>query len=266
MTLIFPTSSVVRAPHWGADARQPFAWIDFPVRYGLFVHPTEGVVLIDTGYTRDLFTAPGLALSGYRLLMRPKLDASQDPETVLTGMGATLADVRHIIITHLHADHVSGLGRFANATLHASRETLALWSDPPRISDAHTALFRTLLPALGGRAVRAVEDARVAHLPWGGGGHDIFGDGTVLTLDLPGHMRGHMGVVFPERDMPVLYAVDTAWTSAGYREAVTPPYPLRALIHDHVAYEGSCARVLAAEAWGARVVLCHDPAPLEAIA
>jgi hypothetical protein len=62
----------------------------------------------------------------------------------------------------------------------------------------------------------------------------------------------------------VFYAVDTAWTSAGYRRGVVPPYPLRSVIHDVSAYHSSAARVLAAEAWGARVVLCHDPEPLEA--
>jgi glyoxylase-like metal-dependent hydrolase (beta-lactamase superfamily II) len=266
MTLLFPTSSVVRAPHWGADASQPFRLVDFPVRYGVAVHPSQGIVLIDTGYTRELFEAKGAALAAYRLVLRPRLDPALDPSAVLASLGAGEDDVRHIVVTHLHADHVSGLARFPRARIHASRASHTWWKAAPRLSDMSHAMFRKLLPPLSERVTSAFEDAPVRPLPWGGGAHDILGDGSLLTLDLPGHMLGHAGVVFPKRDVPIFYAVDTAWTRAGYRGPVVPPYPLRSIIHDMAGYHASNARVLAAEAWGARIVLCHDPEPVENVA
>lgn len=266
MTLRFPTSSVVSAPEWGADASRPWKIVDFPVRYGLFEHPREGVVLIDTGYTRELLSARGADMALYRALLRPRLDDASEPGTLLARIGATAADVRHVVITHLHADHVSGLARLRRATIHASRATLRWWNAPPLLGDARHGMFRQFLPRLPDCTCQAFEDAAETPLPWGGTGRDILGDGTILAVDLPGHMTGHAGVAFVQREAPVLYAVDSAWTAAGYRRAVVPPYPLRAILDSLPAYKASNAQVLAAETWGARVVLCHDPDPLEDIA
>ena len=69
----FPVSSTVLAPHAVVVRGAQWTRVAFPVRYGLFEHPREGLVLIDTGYTAALNTTAGLLLKAYRTGLRPQL-------------------------------------------------------------------------------------------------------------------------------------------------------------------------------------------------
>lgn len=264
MTLSFPISSTVRARGRTVDRLAAPGRVEFPVRYGLLFHPRQGPVLIDTGYTRELWAVRGMEAAIYRGLLAPKLLAAQDPSAVLERAGLRPADVRHVIVTHLHPDHISALGRFHGARIYASEETLNLWSARRSMMDGLYPLLRGLLPPFDSANVAPVESASNVALPWGGVGRDLFGDGTIVTLPLPGHVSGHLGVFFPERDIPILYGVDVAWVRSGYRHGRLPPVPLRAAIKDVRQAKESAEIVRRAERWGAVVVLCHDPEPLAA--
>jgi glyoxylase-like metal-dependent hydrolase (beta-lactamase superfamily II) len=260
MKLHFPVSATVTARRWLVDARAGWAKAAFPIRYGI-LERADGLVLIDTGYSPELFAASDFGLRLYRRLLRPKLDPAQDAVAMVERLGAKAADIRDIVVTHLHADHVCGLGRFPNARLHMSRASLSLWSSPPSRKDLAIAFYRSLMPPLDAARVRVVEDAPSVPLPWGGEGHDIFGDGLVISVDLPGHMDGHFGLFFPQREKPLLYAVDADWTLAPVLSGREPNWPARLIVHDREAARQSAAVVRAAAEWGAAILLAHDPKP-----
>jgi glyoxylase-like metal-dependent hydrolase (beta-lactamase superfamily II) len=109
--------------------------------------------------------------------------------------------------------------------------------------------------------VRVVEDAPRVPLPWGGTGHDIFGDGSAVAVDLPGHMAGHFGLFFGKRERPLLYAADADWTLPPLLSGREPNWPARLVVHDREAARRSGELVRAATAWGADVLLAHDPEP-----
>lgn len=260
MKLHFPVSATVTARRWLVDAQASLTKAAFPIRYGIIERP-DGLVLIDTGYSPELFAAGGLGLAIYRRLLRPRLGPAQDAVAMLEKMGARAADIRDIVVTHLHADHVCGISRFPNARLHMSRASLALWSSPPSRRDLAMAFYRSLMPLLDAARVRVVEEASAVPLPWGGEGRDVFGDGTVISVDLPGHMEGHFGLFFPRREKPLLYAVDADWTVGPLLSGREPNWPARLITHDREVARQSAAVVRAAAAWGADILLAHDPKP-----
>lgn len=85
-------------------------------------------------------------------------------------------------ISHYHSDHVGQAASFPGATLMIGKADLdALRADhPPAESD-----LPPLAPWLRGSGkVDAVD-----------GDRDVFGDGTVTMIDLPGHTPGHHGLL-----------------------------------------------------------------------
>jgi glyoxylase-like metal-dependent hydrolase (beta-lactamase superfamily II) len=262
MSLSFPVSATVRAPGRFVDGAAPPGKVTFPVRYGLLLHPRHGAVLVDTGYSRELWALSGFQAAAYRRLLSPTLRAEGDVDAVLGRAGVGREDVRHMIVTHLHPDHVSALARFSRSRIHLGRAALAQWSAPPSILDASHGLLRGLLPGPGSIDAVAFENSPRVPLPWGGHGHDLFGDGSVVSVALPGHMSGHAGILFDREGDPLLYAVDVSWTRAGYRAGGHPPYPARLAVADLASARESADAVRRAEEAGIRVALCHDPEPL----
>jgi glyoxylase-like metal-dependent hydrolase (beta-lactamase superfamily II) len=257
MKVRFPISARIRASARLVDPTAGWNRLDVPIRYGLVEHAEEGLVLVDTGYSEDLYRPCTFSLWLYRNLLRPRLLADGDVVYQLAAIGAKPEDVRHIILTHLHADHICGLDRFRNATLHASAATLALWSRRASWRDAGHALFRPLLPARSAHACRTLEHAPQVPLPWGGSGHDVFGDGSMISVDLPGHMEGHVGIYFADENC--LYAVDAAWTMAAILAEPALPWIARLITPDRHAALRSLAVTRAAHASGVTIRLCHDP-------
>lgn len=204
-------------------------------------------VLYDTGYAPEPWRA-GLAGHAYRRLLPPVV---RPGDTIAEQLDP--ADITHVVLSHLHPDHVGGIRFFPHATFVMSagvRETL----DRSRLRDG---VLRRLLPPWFPNATTVViDDFRAG--PHDLATHDLFGDGALLLVDLPGHARGHLGALVEQR---VLLAGDAAWghdlLGEEHRIRAVP----RAVGHDAAAQERTARRLLAAERDGITVLLSHDPHP-----
>lgn len=258
MNLIFHNSANVRAASKLITKTGTWARQNFPIRYGVVQHPKRGLALIDTGYSSALFQSRDLHVKLYRNLLRPQLNVEGDALAVVQALGAKAKDVKQIILTHLHADHICGLEQFSFAQIHASAASLEGWKNPPGFSAPTKGFFPSLLPAWAERSISAVESARAVLLPWGGAGHDLFGDSSVVSVDLPGHMKGHMGVFFPKLDVPVFYGADADWKLSNLIENTGLTFPARLISDNAKAVEASKIILRTAHAQGFKICLSHD--------
>lgn len=264
MRLVFANSAHVAAPErvllrgggWGKRVLR--------VRYGLLIHPKVGAVLIDTGYTAHSVkdSARSLGLRLYSAALRPKLRAQDQPEPFLARYGLTPADVSHVIVTHLHADHVSGLRLFTNAQFIASGTAWDAARTARLLDNLRHGVFPELLPPDFGDRLSRIEGAGLRLSVLGVSAFDLFGDGLVQALPLPGHAAGHFGLLCKTDMGDVLYAVDTQWLCAALPPGARPGFPAR-LIADtprDVAHSCDLVHRFHAHRHGT-VVLCHDDAP-----
>lgn len=258
MNLAFHNSSMVRAAPRFINKAAGWQRQNFPIRYGLLQHPKRGLVLIDTGYSPALFENRDLHVMLYRNVLRPHLVAEGDAVSVVKAMGAKVKDVRHVILTHLHADHMCGLERFPLAQIHATAASFNGWQNPLGFSSPSKGFFPSLLPALSERNAFAVESARAIALPWGGIGHDIFSDGSVISVDMPGHMKGHMGLFFAKLEPPILFGADVDWTLTNTLQNNGLTFAARMISDDTRAVEQSKTVLRAAHASGFQICLSHD--------
>lgn len=135
----------------------------------LIRHP-KGVLLWDTGLTPDLISKP-----------TPEQSLTTTIPDRLKALGLTAASVTHVGISHYHPDHTGGARDFPNAEL--------------------------LIGARDWEAVKGFrdDDARAVPLAhWRSGKGkvrvaprdlDIFGDGSVQMLAMPGHTPGHSALL-----------------------------------------------------------------------
>ncbi|MCJ8158385.1 N-acyl homoserine lactonase family protein [Sphingomonas sp. LaA6.9] len=134
-------------------------------------HP-KGVLLWDTGFSAQLIGMkdgpPGLTL-----------DKSLTDR--LTQNGIQPGAITHVGISHYHADHSGGAGEFPNAELLIGEgDWAALAAMKP--DDRQAVQLAHWLSGKG--KVRSVK-----------GDLDVFGDGTVTMLAMPGHTPGHSALL-----------------------------------------------------------------------
>ena len=139
----------------------------------LIRHPA-GDLLWDTGLPEALADLPdGTDSYGEHLSMRRKL-ASQ-----LAQLGLGPADIEYVSLSHMHADHAGNAGLFARATWIVDKdERDAMFSAGARGNARAFANYG------------ALESARTALIE-GDANYDVFGDGTVVIHQAPGHTPGH---------------------------------------------------------------------------
>jgi len=104
--------------------------------------------------------------------------------------GITPADVDYVGISHYHNDHTGQLPPFPGATLVIGAEDWAAVSPatpPPGMPQADYDRRRAPFAAWtsGGGEVLQLRQPQ----------HDLFGDGSVVMIDLPGHTPGHHGLL-----------------------------------------------------------------------
>ncbi len=195
------------------------------ITYALLVETNAGLVLIDTGFGIGDCTHPTPFMRGFTSLLGAALDIEETAAQQVKRLGYDVAEVQHIVLTHLHLDHTGGLPDFPAAQVHVSRMEYETLQHP-----------RGLLE-------RGHVAAHWAHKPhWVL--HEVKGENwygfdatpviaglvpEILLVALPGHTRGHCGVAVQTPDGWLLQcgdAVSTYHPEVDLRPAKRENYPL----------------------------------------
>ena len=185
-------------------------------------HP-EGRVLIDAGVARKvrehLETTPWLMRTLASLTVKqPTIDA-------LTAQGLVPGDLKAIILTHSHWDHVSGLADLRDVPVWITPEELA----HARSDDEGGKLYRQL-EAESPLELRELTFADGAYGPFAAS-HDFFEDGSVVLVPMPGHTPGSVGVfVNLPSGQRILIIGDTSWTKEGVDWPAEKPWLARRMV------------------------------------
>lgn len=172
---------------------------------------------------------------------------------LLAEHGIDAGVVDFALATHLHWDHISGALDFPGLPLRVSRDERAGENTSTVRRDANIpGLSATIAPEafdLDGPPVLTFQRS-----------HDVFGDGSVVAVALPGHTSGHVGFLVTVADgRRVLLAGDAAWNSDQVR-LVREKAPLPGLLADRDRDETfKTLHRLHALGPGITVVPAHDP-------
>lgn len=208
----------------------------------LLHHPTQGWLLWDAGYAPHLLTATHhLPYALYRLATPLHLDTRLTVKTQLARWQLTPADIRAVLISHFHADHIAGLRDFPAATFITTR---AAYDDiMPRqgINALRRGFIPALLPEDFPQRLRLLSRFTGAALPGLGATCDLFNDGSLLLVELPGHARGQMGMLAQTQRGPLLFAADGCWLSRSIYENLPPSRVTHFFIDDATAMRATIA-------------------------
>lgn len=203
--------------------------VDFPSIATLILHPEEGPILFDTGYDPSFLTATEpFPERFYRWTTPVEIRERHDAASQCRAAGVDPNEVRHVVVSHFHGDHVAGLHAFPRATVYCARSGLEDLRRCSRFASTRRGFLPNLLPPdLTARTSFFEDSARVA-LPSSCApfeyGVDLLGDGSLLAIELPGHCPGHWGLLLNDAHWGLHFLVaDAAWSSEAIRRNTPPP-------------------------------------------
>ena len=123
----------------------------------------------------------------------------------LQQLGVKPEDVEVVGISHMHGDHIGQAAQFANARLVIGKQDFEVLGKEP---DDTLKAWR----GNGKPATLATEDV------------DVFGDGSVVALHLPGHTPDHLALLVNLKSGPVLLSGDLYHSTISRAKRSVPPF------------------------------------------
>ena len=204
-----------------------FKMVKFPSMMALLEHPEHGIILFDTGCTERFFSATSsLPYALYRWVTPVTLNKNLTARAFLESRGVLPESLKHIFLSHFHADHMGGLRDFPNATIHCTKQAYQSVKDRMGFSAVKHAYLPALLPSdfesrarfLEGNTVTLEESWKPFDVGW-----DVFDDGSLIAVSLPGHAIGQVGLTFRNTNGdPVFLVSDACWSREAFRKNIPP--------------------------------------------
>ncbi len=180
-------------------------------------HPTRGLFVVDTGVERAMRDRPDEAAFRGVVASRMHMEKMKVRAALGDWLAARGEPLRGVLLTHLHPDHLTGLADAPAGT--------PVYVGPGDVSERgllQIVLRPNVDRALAGKPPLGVwpfapdpKDAFEAVL-------DVFGDGTVWALWVPGHTPGSTAYLVRTPRGPVLLAGDACHTRWGWENDVEP--------------------------------------------
>jgi glyoxylase-like metal-dependent hydrolase (beta-lactamase superfamily II) len=264
---VISTGTVQIRPEHPDRTRKPLYWWLLtsrrwtpprPVNVYVIEH-ARGLILFDTGQDRASVTDgayfPG-GFTGYLYHRLARFDIGE--QDTLTAQLATLgyppADVGTAILSHLHEDHIGGLGELAGAQLLVSA---AEWAELAKPGPELRGYLRRhiQLPGLAWRRVSPEPTRDPALAPFTAS-LDVMGDGSLILLPTPGHTAGSVSLLIRRVGRPpLLLAGDLTYGARILQRGQLPGVGSRRRLAD------TARKVLALQQQqpGLVVLPAHDP-------
>jgi nucleoside-diphosphate-sugar epimerase/glyoxylase-like metal-dependent hydrolase (beta-lactamase superfamily II) len=239
-------------------------WMQVPALFAIIEHPKEGLLLWDTGYAPRFFAATRRFPWRIMRYVTPA-EITEDDAVVsqLGALGYDPAKVKAVVLSHFDPDHFGGLRDFPDIPIICSwrawadvRERRGLAAVKARLLPDHLpddiAGRLKLLPDPDGPPI-SVFDASL----------DLFGDGSIRLVEVPGHAPGQLGAfVRRQLDGEVLFlAADACWNLAAIEASSYRGGAHRLLAVDKKAQDETYSKLrqLHAEWPDIRIVPAHCP-------
>ncbi len=211
--------------------------VDFPALVGLIFH-TSGPMLFDTGYHPRFFAATEpFPERLYRWATPVQYGPDDSLEGQLKRFDLSPGDIRTVFVSHFHGDHVAGLAAFPNARIFAARAGYDRLRSGSRFGRVRQGLLSQLVPDT--LTIAFLEDMPQSPLPVHlapfARGADLFGEGSLMALELPGHCAGHWGLSV-QGSPGALFIGDAAWSMTAIRDQQPPPALTTGLLGDTRRY------------------------------
>ena len=219
--------------------------VQFNALWGLILHPEKGYILFDTGYSQRFFEATKkFPNSIYASITKVVIKPADDVLNQLKNYGIDPSEIKHIIVSHFHGDHICGLLDFPEATFYCSSKALNHTLTIPSFIAFSKGILKALLPEnLKERTIQIdkncvkVSDSIFEYK------YDLFGDKSIFVYDLPGHAAGQIGIQLETDKKNYFLIADASWYRKSFEKNILPNPIVRLFFHSWKDFKHSLEKI-----------------------
>ena len=176
----------------------------FPAGVFLVKHPKEGYVLFDTGYSTEIYNL-GWKGKLYNLFNPTYVKKEDQINIQLEKDGIKCSEIKYLVLTHLHPDHIGCVKYFKNAKILVSEEAFNTYKK----NKIRYLIFDKLLPEWFEEKITIIDDKQLEenknkYFSY----YDLFGDKSMLLTKVNGHAKGQICSLIQDK---VFLGADSSW-------------------------------------------------------
>lgn len=176
----------------------------FPAGVFLIKHPEEGYILFDTGYSLDIYNI-GWKGKLYNLFNPTYVKLEDQINMQLEKNNINCSEIKYLILSHLHPDHIGCVKYFKNTKIIVSEEAFNTYKN----NKIKYLIFDKLLPEwfeqkliiITDKELKENENRYFSYL-------DLFKDKSILLTKLNGHAKGQICCLVENK---IFLGADSSW-------------------------------------------------------
>lgn len=217
----------------------------------LIKHKKYGYILYDTGYSTKLLENK-LKYFLYRMLNPINISEDKMINRQLEKKNISTQEIKYIILSHLHPDHIGGVEFFPNAKIIISQKCFEEFEK----NSFRSLIFKEILPKnfkdnLLIKKIEA-ENKEFNYLK----SYDLFSDNSIFLTELNGHSSGQCCTYIKEKNLFI--AADSTWR-VDFLDMIDKMKFLPKLIQNNFSdYKKSIEILKTMRADGIKIVASHD--------
>ena len=221
----------------------------FPSMFGLLNHPKKGIMLYDTGYTKQFYVETAkFPFNIYAKLTPVYVNESDTAVNKLKTYGIKAEDVKYIIISHFHADHIAALNDFPKAQFIYMKNGYDKVKDLKGFSALRQGFISGFLPKdFESRSIILDNDSakfQVQPIDPFDNTFDVFGDESIKIIPLEGHYKGQVGALINGNEKKKYFFIaDSCWLSKSFRENIPPHFMANIIMDSSKEYKRTLKKI-----------------------
>ena len=176
----------------------------FPAGVFLIKHPKEGYILFDTGYSTEIYNL-GWKGKLYNLFNPTYVKEKDQINIQLEKDNIKCSEIKYLILSHLHPDHIGCVKYFYNAKIIVSEEAFNTYKK----NKIKYLIFDKLLPEWFDEKLTIIDEKKLKenknmYFSY----YDLFNDDSMLLTKVNGHAKGQICCLIENK---LFLGADSSW-------------------------------------------------------
>ena len=209
-------------PEFVALKKGRFSSVKFPALCAIVNHPQYGYILFDTGYSEHFYSATKKFPYNIYAKTTPVVINNIDKISYkIKKQNIELSEIKHIIISHFHADHIGGVKDFNDSKFIYTKKSFKQLKGKKGFAALRKGFLPELLPDDFQERSTFIDDKNLNkhHFlnDYFKKVYNVFDDQSIIGVELPGHAKGQLGIYVETINSSYFLVSDAFYLSKTYK-------------------------------------------------